>query len=129
MLPEHAIQTRIWHAINSRPDTRVFRNNVGRGWVGETVGRAGAVLTLRNPRPLHAGLVEGSGDLIGWRSVTITPDMVGRKVAVFASVEVKSPTGRASEAQVNWAARVKEAGGLAGIARSVEDAEIILSGV
>lgn len=32
-----------------------------------------------------------SSDLIGWRSVVVTPEMVGRKVAVFTAIECKAP--------------------------------------
>jgi hypothetical protein len=45
---------------------------------------------------LISGLVKATADLIGWRSITITPDMVGTTVAIFASIEVKTPTGRVS---------------------------------
>jgi hypothetical protein len=46
----------------------------------------------------------GSADLIGYRSITITPDMVGQQVAVFASIEVKTPTGRIRPEQQQWLA-------------------------
>jgi len=72
------------------------------------------------------GLCKGSADLIGWKQVTITPDMVGQKVAVFASIEVKTPTGRLTPEQQIWLDAVQAAGGVAGIARSVEDAQRIL---
>jgi hypothetical protein len=72
------------------------------------------------------GLCKGSADLIGWKQVTITPDMVGQKVAVFASIEVKTPTGRLTPEQQIWLGAVQAAGGVAGIARSVEDAQRIL---
>lgn len=72
------------------------------------------------------GLARGSADLIGWRTVTITPDMVGQRIAVFTSIEVKTPTGRLTPAQHNWQAAVRSAGGIAGVARSVTDALAIL---
>lgn len=54
--------------------------------------------------------------------MTITPEMVGTTVAVFASIEVKTPTGRLRPEQQQWLDAVQAAGGIAGVARSVEDA-------
>jgi hypothetical protein len=89
--------------------TRLFRNNTG---------------TLRDQhgRPVSFGLCKGSADLIGWRTVTITPEMVGTQVAVFTSIEVKTATGRLRPEQQQWLDAVQAAGGIAGVARSVEDA-------
>ena len=63
----------------------------------------------------------GGGDLIGWRTVTITPDMVGRRVAQFVSVECKTAKGRQSPKQAQFAYEVAKAGGVAILARSVDD--------
>ena len=49
--------------------------------------------------------------------------MVGQKIAVFTSVEVKSSTGRIRPEQQQWLEAVQAAGGIAGVARSVEDAQ------
>jgi hypothetical protein len=68
------------------------------------------------------GLARGSADLIGWTIRTVTPDMVGTQVAVFTSIEVKTPTGRVKPEQQQWLDAVQAAGGIAGVARSVEDA-------
>ena len=71
---------------------------------------------------MQFGLCKGSADLIGYRTVTITPDMVGQQVAVFLSIEVKTPTGRIRPEQQQWLETIQAAGGIAGVARSVEDA-------
>ncbi len=119
----------------SRGAVRLFRNSNGVGWVGRStrfnraetvVVRPGDVL-IRSARPLHAGLMAGSGDLIGWRSIEITPEMVGRKVAVLASLEAKEGTGRMSAEQRNWRDQVLQAGGIAGEVRSLEDADRVLA--
>jgi hypothetical protein len=73
------------------------------------------------------GLARGSADLIGYRTITITPDMVGQQVAVFLSIEVKTPTGRIRPEQQAWMDTVQAAGGIAGVARSVEDALRIMT--
>lgn len=106
---------------------RVFRNNVGTGWVGRVIKRAEGQLTLAQPRPLEAGLCTGSSDLIGWRSITITPDMVGKTVAVFAAVETKTRVGRLSQDQANFLRVVHAAGGVAIIATNDDHASKVSS--
>jgi hypothetical protein len=111
---ETIIQQRIRLELGREPSLRLFRNNTG------------SLPDPRTKRPVQFGLCKGSADLIGWKQVTITPDMVGRKMAVFASIEVKTPTGRLTPEQSNWLSVVQAAGGVAGVARSVEDAQQIL---
>ena len=106
---ETTILQRIRLAITSIPGLRLFRNNVG-------------ALKDQQGRFVQFGLHPGSADLIGWRTVTITPDMVGRQVAVFASVEVKTADGRVRPDQQNWLEQVRKAGGAAIVARSPEEA-------
>jgi len=66
-----------------------------------------------------------SSDLIGWTPVVITPDMVGRVVAVFTAVEVKkegwrAPTDDREKAQERFINLVKKSGGLSTFATSVK---------
>ena len=113
---ETDIQQRIRLAVGSRSDLRLFRNNTG---------------TLPDPRtgrPVQFGLARGSADLIGWRTITITPEMVGQRVAIFTSIEVKTTSGRTTPAQQAWLGAVRTAGGIAGVARSVSDAVRIMDG-
>jgi hypothetical protein len=111
-LTEQQIQQRIRIACSKGP-VRLFRNNCG-------------VLRDRRGVPVSYGLQPGSADLIGWRTITITPDMVGQRVAVFTSIEVKTPSGRIRPEQQQWLDAVQAAGGIAGVARSVEDAQALL---
>lgn len=75
------------------------------------------------------GLSPGSGDLIGYHSVIVTPEMVGQRVAIFASVETKRRQGgRKGEKQVNWAEQITAAGGIAGFANSPEAARKLFYG-
>jgi hypothetical protein len=68
------------------------------------------------------GLTKGASDLIGFESVTITPEMVGHRVAVFTALEVKGPKGNVSPEQREFLKAVEDAGGIAAVVRSVEDA-------
>lgn len=124
-MSEHRIQNEIRLAISGK--ATLFRNNVGTAWIGDTSKLKDGSVLIRNPRIFHAGLCEGSSDLIGWRSLTITPEMVGQTVAVFAALEVKSKTGRATAGQKNFCQRVTEAGGFAGIVKSPDDAKKTLA--
>ena len=72
------------------------------------------------------GLAKGSSDLIGFKTIKVTPEMIGQDLAVFCSVEVKTNTGQLSEYQHNWLQAVKSAGGIVGVARNVRDALEIL---
>jgi len=81
----------------------------------------------KDGRPIRAGLMaDGSGDLIGFMPVVITQAMVGQKIAVFSAVECKTETGRPSPEQLHFCDFIRKSGGLAGIARSPEDARKIL---
>ena len=63
-----------------------------------------------------------NSDLIGWKTIEITEEMVGQKIAQFLSVEVKTPKGRVGTHQQKWMDVVNKHGGLALIARSQEEA-------
>lgn len=69
----------------------------------------------------------GGSDLIGLHSLTITPDMVGKRVAVFTAIEVKSDTGKATADQLAFIEFVQAMGGIAGVARSADEALSIIS--
>jgi len=119
----------------SSASCKLFRNNVGKLWAGKPdyirkngsyFCNAGDVI-VRKARRFHAGLHIGSGDAIGWKEVVITPDMIGKKVAVFVSLEIKTAKGKPSAEQMAFIKAVKSAGGIAGIARSEDDARKITS--
>lgn len=92
----------------SRIGWRLFRNQVG-------------TYKLPDGRFLSSGLCKGSSDLIGWRTVTITPDMVGQHLAQFVAVECKAENGRLSPEQENFLRVVRDAGGHAVMAKSPSD--------
>ena len=50
------------------------------------------------------------------------PDIIGCVDGRFVGIEVKTPTGRVSKAQELQLRKLKAAGGIVGVARSVEEA-------
>lgn len=100
---------------------RLWRNNLGDGWVGAQtrVSRSQMVMVhpgdvvIRSARVLHAGLVTGSSDLIGLTNT-------GR----FIACETKTPKGHVTEGQESFIDQIKRMGGIGIIARSVEDFQI-----
>lgn len=106
---------------SAKLDCFLLRNNSG-------------ALNDANGRPVRYGLGNNSAkqnegfkssDLVGPLTITITPEMVGKKIAVFASVEVKKEgwkfTGLQREiAQQNYIDWVNNKGGIAFFANSVE---------
>lgn len=103
MKREQNIQKLIMLAL-SEAGCLVWRNNVGSYTTAD-----GAFIRY------GVGGVGGS-DLIGIHKPT------GR----FLAIEVKSPKGKPSPAQLNFIEQVRSAGGIAGIARSPEDAVQLL---
>jgi hypothetical protein len=112
---ETILQQQIRLALGTRPEARIFRNQVG------------SLPDPRTGRLVTFGLARGSADLIGWRTITVTQAMVGTRLAVFTSIEVKTPTGRIRPEQQAWLEAVQHAGGIAIIALSVPDAVLALS--
>lgn len=101
---------------------RVFRNNVGMGWIGkskiftkeETIRVYPGDVVIRSARPLHAGLIKNSSDLIGWDTET----------GKFVSCEVKIPGEKPSPEQYDWLSAVKTSNAIAIWAVSEQDAII-----
>lgn len=111
----------------SRLGGRLFRNNSGLAYVGKAHRNPDGSLTLREYRPLRAGLCVGSSDLIGWQTITVTQDMVGRQLAIFTAIEVKSSKKfKPTKDQRVFLNAVQSAGGIAICAYCLDD---ILKGV
>lgn len=109
---EATIQSKIRLAIAKH--ATLHRNNVG-------------AMKTADGRFVRFGVCNpGGSDLIGWRSVKITADMVGKTVAQFVAIECKSATGKVSDDQMRFIAAVKKAGGVAGVTRSDIEALALL---
>lgn len=86
-----------------------------------------ALSLVKNMHPIMAGLgVNGSSDLIGFKKVVITQNMIGTTIAQFLAIEVKTENDTLKPDQQTFMDAVNDAGGIAGVARSPEDAKRII---
>lgn len=99
------IQRNVQYWLCRYPGCRVFRNQVGKYQILDP--------RTRRTRWLSSGLVPGSADLVGWVTIEITREMVGKKVAVFLSDETKVPGKGLRKEQKTWFQNVRDAGGIA----------------
>jgi len=84
-------------------------------------------IAIGNLRSVMAGLLApGASDLVGFMPIIITAEMVGQKIAIFASLEVKTDTGKPTAEQLHFCKIVRESGGFSGVVRSPEEARKIL---
>jgi hypothetical protein len=118
----------------------LFRLQTGRAWISadgsKPIRLEDGSIMIRNPRPITLGFgmpngraMKGVGDLVGYTSVQITPEMVGCWVAVFTDIETKvDADAHRHPEQKNFVCQVHDAGGIAGFAHSPEMAvEIVRS--
>ena len=103
MTEEHKIQKQIRISLSDR--CILFRGNGGKGYT-------------KDGRYFDTGVPKGFSDLFGFRKSD------GK--AVF--IEVKTPAGKPSEQQKKFLASMQNAGAIAGICRSVEEAEKLIQG-
>jgi hypothetical protein len=109
---EQAIQQQIRLELGVGP-VRLWRNNVG-------------ALRDERGRLVTYGLCKGSSDLIGLRQLRIEEQHLGLELGVFCALEVKAAGGRPTAEQRQFLEVIRSRGGLAGVARSVEEARQIL---
>ena len=119
--PETVIQQRIRLALAGQcPNVRLFRNECGVGYhIPHNELRK---LDRKQIRRVSYGLSVGSPDLVGWRTITITSDMVGKQIAQFVGVEVKTRTGREADDQKRWRRIINDSGGHSVVSRSESEA-------
>ena len=118
----------------TRLGARLFRQQVGMGWIGKAfrIERKKMIsvdpgdVVVKAARPFHTGF-PGWSDLGGWTPVVVTPEMVGTTIAVYTAVEVKVKSSVKPE-QKAFLAAVGNAGGRAGVARTEDDLSRILFG-
>lgn len=113
-MKESAVARRILLHV-TRMGGRLGRNNIG-------------VATYPNGSVVRYGLFgRGSADYIGIMPVTVTSDMVGRKLGVFLAVETKrDKSAYVSQKQRDFAKFVRQLGGIAVIAAGPGDVEVAI---
>ena len=115
-------------------DSHLMRNNSGA--FEDKTGRL-VRFGLDNTSEARNAKIKSS-DLIGFTVRTITPDMVGKKVAIFTAIEVKRSDFKMTTnedaksngrlyAQLNFINWVYNHGGISGIVNSLESLRKILS--
>ena len=110
-------ETNVWRQILLDASPLGFRLYRNQRYKGQIV-RNGVVTNSW----ADCGLRDGAGDLIGYRIIEITQDMVGQKIAQFANIETKRVSGgKVSEDQEKVIKQVLNDGGFACVARSIED--------
>lgn len=105
-LSESSIQKRALAAVGARDDAMIWRQQSG-------VFRS---MTDKD-RIVRVG-VAGMSDSLMVVGVTITPDMIGKRIGVAVGVEFKTEAGRQSDAQKRWQKAFEARGGLYRIVRS-----------
>lgn len=121
-MTEHQIQNQIRDLLSYFHELYIMRANVGTGWIGDFTKNADGSIRINKPRRFQTGLPVGFPDLFGYKSLIITPEMIGKKIAQFAFIEVKTPKGKLNNAQKEMHKQLIDAGAVGGVARSVEDA-------
>jgi hypothetical protein len=79
---------------------RLFRNNSG-------------IAFHKDGSAVRYGVGLGGSDTIGWTRLVVTPEMVGKTVAVFTAIEAKTGKQKPSKDQETFLKVVHEAGGIA----------------
>lgn len=103
------VQNPAFLAVGTRNDVMIWRQQVGlyrlyhNPEIAVEIGRA------------------GMADSCMGVAVTITPDMVGKRVAVLCQPEFKTAKGKQAEAQHRWQRAVTAIGGIYRLIRSPEE--------
>lgn len=96
-------------AVGARPDVLIWKQPVG------------LFRSLQDPtRKIFVG-TPGQSDAMAVVSVTITPDMVGKKIGVAVAPEFKTATGKQRDNQRDWQEAFEKRGGVYRIVRGPAD--------
>lgn len=106
---------------------KLFRTQSAGLWAGQPIkewegvdenGRMMKFVTLKAASRVQVGF-KGISDHTGWKKMIITPDMVGKPVAVFCAVEAKKDdNAKVTEEQAQFLHNVRKDGGIAFVVRS-----------
>lgn len=121
--PEGIAKDEILAANGCMPveEVALFNNMAGFVTYGEQDGG--------KKRGYKVGLTkEGSSDIVAPVTITITPEMVGKRIAVFSVFEVKRPDNppKPTPGQVKFMDNITARGGIAGVVQRAEDVRRII---
>lgn len=105
-------ETAVWKQVllkYSQKGYRLFRNQ---RYVGPIV-RGGKITKSW----ANCGLCDGAGDVVGYRIITVTAEMIGKKIAQFCSFETKTEKGSVKPEQTQFVNTIKNDGGIAEVIR------------
>ena len=131
MASSHTATLKLTQLEATRKGWRLLPNTIYRGWKGEMVrqwkGSGGIMVELRRAAFRVFGLGTGTLDLVGWRPLVITADMVGKTIAQYVEVDAKTPGyRRMSPEQKNYARTVLEAGGFVALAQRIGQKDVAI---
>ena len=127
-MTEHQIQNNVREVLAYYHDLNIFRANVGKGYLCHKINNPNGSAGFTTPRWFDTGLPVGFPDLFGYKVITITPEMVGKKLPWFLAMECKTPKGKLRPEQAAMLQRFDNDGCLNAVIRSVEDAIILTRG-
>ena len=105
--------------LTTRPKEEImWLNETGSAYVSNNAYKShGGDMILKGARRISYGLHGvGGADMIGIQQIEITPDMVGKTIAVFKTVEMKCGRDTLKKDQKKWINIIR---GLGGIAKAV----------
>lgn len=96
---------------------KLFRVQSGSWWA--STNQSGMLYRMHGARA-------GTSDYCGWRKVIITQEMIGKPIAQFVGIEMKTSKGKEGDAQAAFRKIVTDDGGLCAVCKSPEDALTLL---
>ena len=115
-------------------DWKLFKNNTGTAYQGKRrkdiemrlrgVYPKVNLMVFENPRIVNFGLIKGSSDIIGWKPLHITEDMIGQEIAQFVAIEIKSLGDTLKKEQRNFLNIISKDGGISYLAKENKNGEI-----
>lgn len=117
MTAERDIQHAIRLALAQHPDLVLWRNSAGVATFGHGARK----------QVTRFGLIPGASDLIGLLSIRAGDLPADRQIGRFVALEIKNARGQLSPEQRRFLQLVQQLGGAAGVARSVEEANDLVT--
>lgn len=114
---ETKIQNRALLAVGMRPDCLAMRMQSG---VFRAMNDPDRIVKVGSP---------GVADTLVMVKVTITPDMIGKTVAVPLAAEIKTKDGQQSQAQRDWQRSFEARGGVYRVVRTPEEMTAVVAEV